>query len=103
MHAKAIAGSHKRTGVDTVKVMVDLIDAAFVTSDGGPILTCKYAKLQAEAQTLRYTLDGSTPSASAGFVLPANSFVTLAPAELRSIKVIGIVAGGFANTALFSA
>lgn len=103
MHAKAIAGSHKRTGVDTVKVMADLIDAAFVTSDGGPILSCVYAWLSGEAQVLRYTLDGTVPTASLGHTVALGQRITLTARQLRTIKVIGAAAGGFASVTLFSA
>lgn len=103
MHAKAIAGSYQRTGCDTVKTMANLIAAGFVTTDGGPINSAKYARIQAEAQALRYTLDGTTPTASLGHTIAVGAQITLTPRELRDIKVIGAAAGGFANTTLFSA
>ena len=102
MHKKAITGSYQRTACNTVKAMADLIGASFITSEGALIATARYAVLQAEAQTLRYTVDGTTPTTTAGFILPANSSVTLMPAELRAIKVLEATAGGFANITLYS-
>ena len=103
MHAKPIAGSYKRVACTTVKSMSGLIDASFVTSDGGPLVSVKYARIQAEGQTLRYTLDGSTPTTTAGHQLAAGAMRTFTPAEFRAIKVLEETAGGFANTTLFSA
>ncbi len=103
MHRKAIASSYQRTACTTVKTMADLIGASFITSEGALVMTARYAVLQAEAQSLRYTVDGTTPTATNGFILPANSPVTLMPAELRAIKVIEVTAGGFANITLYSA
>lgn len=102
MHRKAIAGSYQRTACTAVKAMADLIGASFINSDGAPIVTVRYAVLQAEAQTLRYTVDGTAPTASLGHTLAAGAMVTLMPAELRAIKVLEATAGGFANITLYS-
>ncbi len=104
MHGKAIAGSYQRTAVAApAKTMADLIAAGFINSDGAPIVSVRYARIQAEAQAIRYTLDGSTPTATAGHVLAAGAEKTFTARELRDLKAIEASAGAYANVTLFSA
>ena len=102
MHAKAITGSYQRTRCDTVKSMSGLIGAGFITTDGGPALTVKYARIEAEGQVLRYTLDGSTPTTTSGHRLAAGAMKTFTPSELRTIKILEETASGYASVTLFS-
>lgn len=44
--------------------------------------------LQAFAQAVRYTLDGTTPTASTGFRLAANEFRVIEVGEATAVKVI---------------
>lgn len=50
--------------------------------------------LQAYGQAVRFTLDGTTPTASTGFRLAANDRIALAIGGGVSIKVIEEAAGG---------
>lgn len=52
--------------------------------------------IQAEAQTLRYTVDGTTPTATIGFPLPAGTRLTY-PGDLSTIQLIETVSGGIAH------
>lgn len=102
MHGKAIASSYQRTACTAVKAQADLFPAPMFTA-GVLTINAKYAVIQAEAQSLRYTTDGSTPTATAGYIIAAGERVTFTPAELATIKIIEASAGGYANAQLYSA
>lgn len=52
-------------------------------------------QLQATGQNVRYTVDGTTPSASVGFVLVADADAVFVPAnDGMTIRVIEVSAGG---------
>lgn len=103
MHAKTIANSYQRTACTTVKTMADLIGAGFITAEGALRADVKYAVVQAEEQSLRWTTDGTAPTTTAGFIMTAGQQYMLTPAELRYLKVLEQTSGGFLNIQLYSA
>lgn len=102
MHGKAIAASYKRTACSSIRTQTDLFAAGFFTA-GVLTVNARYAVMQGEAQNLRYTTDGSDPTATAGFLLLVGERVTFTPAELATLKVLEATSGGFANCQLYSA
>ena len=56
---------------------------------GGSAAAATYAVVQVLAQTIRYTRDGVTPTASLGTQAPANVFIILSSDnEIRNFKAI---------------
>lgn len=79
--ATGIATQHKRVSAGAAASLGSLISGGVPTRVGGPgeVLYPRVVTLQVEAgaaNTVYYTLDGSTPSATNGLVVP------LAPAQL---------------------
>lgn len=103
MHKKPIASGYKRTGVDAATATGSLLPPALIASGNLPVVTVRYVELQAEAQAIRYTLDGSTPTATNGLRLAVGEIVTLTPAQLAVLQVISETAGAFANAQAYSA
>lgn len=68
------------------------------TISGATLLTrptgADVIRIQAFTQALRYTLDGSTPTASAGFRLAANEMIEIPLGASGSVKVIEETATG---------
>lgn len=50
--------------------------------------------LQAQGQDVRYTLDGTTPTASVGFILYAGDTATIPVGQSAVVKVIEATSGG---------
>ena len=59
--------------------------------------------IQAEAQSLRYRMDGIDPTASVGHLLLANNAITInmGSGRIQDIRVIEAVAGGILNVTSF--
>lgn len=59
--------------------------------------------LQAEAQNLRYRVDGVAPTASVGMILTAGECVTLnvGHGNIQNIQVIEITGGGILNATVY--
>ena len=55
------------------------------------------AVVQADGQALRFTLDGTTPTTSLGFLIPAGTSITLSAADAAAAKLIAAVSGGLVN------
>ena len=103
MHKKPIAAGYKRTAVDTAKTASGILAAALIASGNTPTNTVQYIELQAEAQAIRYTLDGTTPTATNGLRLPVGAPIVLTWAQILVLQVISETAGAFANTQGYSA
>jgi hypothetical protein len=84
------AGAHARVSVDTIQTITAPV--------GGSILL-----IQAEGGTVRYTFDGTNPTATLGFRLgtaDGERRIDLAGTQ-PSIKVVGEAAGFFVNVQWF--
>lgn len=57
-----------------------------------PISEASHLGLQAEAQAIRYRIDGNAATATVGFVLPAGS-IAIIPCPNASISVFPVAAG----------
>lgn len=71
--------------------------AATIPGTGGLVM------IQAEAQNVRYTLDGSTPTTTVGFLLQAGETHTLnvGQGNIGNIKVIQAASGAILNVHTF--
>lgn len=84
-------GSHTRIGVDTVQTITITGNTQFHKS-------ADLVVFQAEVGTIRYTIDGTTPTATLGFRLgPTDGERRIDLHANGQVKVIGETAGSFVN------
>jgi len=61
----------------------------------GGLMTCL---LSVETQNARFTMDGTTPTAVNGVLLPAPGFIAIRGlSQIANFRIIGVAAGGIIN------